>query len=308
MRVLIASGYPTGGAERVAGWLADQLADRGVDVDRWVPRRDQPWGWALAGWVGNRRLRRYDIVHAHHRAVELAARAAGLPGRTRRFTMHHAPVRARWLLPSTLTSCPSRTVIDTVGRPEVTFIPNPVLNTWRVGPPTGVDLTVGYVGRVEDPQKNWPAWLAVLTTLAGWGVDVRGEVFGDGSGLAGMRTAASHLLPGRVTFHGQVDPDQITVPAGTVLLLTSRWECSPLVAVEAAASGIPVVATPVGDLPETPSAFRLADTVDGLAAAVLTAGRAGPSDPFRTAGARLATDRHPEMIVDRYLAWYTTGR
>lgn len=75
-------------------------------------------------------------------------------------------------------------------------------------------------------------------------------VAGDGPLRPVTEALASRLAPGRVHFLGQVGDTTEVLRASDVLLLTSRTEGLPGVVLEAAAVGIPAVATSVGAVPE----------------------------------------------------------
>ncbi|HUG41892.1 MAG TPA: glycosyltransferase family 4 protein [Longimicrobiales bacterium] len=117
--------------------------------------------------------------------------------------------------------------------------PGPVAPT----PPADGGLVVGYAGRLEQTQKrvhDIPRVAAALDRLgvrAGWRIA--------GAGPEEERLAAG-LPPGRATFLGAVPAPEL--PARfyrglDALLVPSRWETGPLVAWEAMAEGVPVVAT-----------------------------------------------------------------
>ena len=82
---------------------------------------------------------------------------------------------------------------------------------------------------------------------------VRLDVAGDGPRRAEYEAQAQRLgLDGRVTFHGfRSKPDLAELMRSSDLfVLASRFENNPCVVLEAMASGLPVVATRVGGLPE----------------------------------------------------------
>jgi glycosyltransferase involved in cell wall biosynthesis len=71
-------------------------------------------------------------------------------------------------------------------------------------------------------------------------------VAGSGPFEQRLRELAQSLLPGRSSFLGSIDDVQVVYRAADVLLLTSHTEGMPGTAIEAALSGVPVVATDVG--------------------------------------------------------------
>lgn len=75
-------------------------------------------------------------------------------------------------------------------------------------------------------------------------------VVGDGPLRTETEALAVREAPGRVHFLGQVGDTTEVLRATDVLLLTSRTEGLPGVVLEAAAAGVPAVATSVGAVPE----------------------------------------------------------
>jgi glycosyltransferase involved in cell wall biosynthesis len=114
---------------------------------------------------------------------------------------------------------------------------------WRRELLPGVPV-IGFLGRLA-PVKDLDLWLATLTALRGRRA-VQGLVCGDGAERP--RLEASCRAAGvPVRFTGFV-PAQEALAAMDLLLLTSRNEGLPLVAVEAGGLGVPVVAPGVGGL------------------------------------------------------------
>jgi glycosyltransferase involved in cell wall biosynthesis len=103
---------------------------------------------------------------------------------------------------------------------------------------------VGFLGRLVA-IKDGDLWLETLAELASQ-LPVQGLICGDGPERARLAAKAHHLgLP--VLFTGFV-PGAEALAAMEVLIITSRNEGQPLVAVEAASVAVPVVATRVGGL------------------------------------------------------------
>jgi len=117
-------------------------------------------------------------------------------------------------------------------------------------PKPGGPPTVLFVGSLE-PVKDPVTMLRAFSLLASTTADVRLEVVGEGSMRPGLERLAQRLGIGRrVTFLGHLPrgslPDRYR--AATVLCVSSRHEAQGMVAVEAAACGLPVVGTRVGAL------------------------------------------------------------
>ncbi len=120
-------------------------------------------------------------------------------------------------------------------------------------PPTFDHLRLGYVGRLH-PHKGIPVLLQAIVPLPG----VSAVIVGDGPEAEGLKELAQSLsIEGRVQFVGHAnyrsladlyrELDVVVIPS----VPTRRWDeqfCR--VAVEAMASGVPIVASNTGALPE----------------------------------------------------------
>jgi glycosyltransferase involved in cell wall biosynthesis len=138
-----------------------------------------------------------------------------------------------------------RQLCDEIGLPErlVRVVANGVDERPAVAPRDG-PLCVGGVGRLTA-QKGFDVLVEAVRRLAGEDVPVGAVVAGDGPDR-GALTAAAHGLP--VDLLGFVDD----VPAFHAELgafcLPSRWEGLPFALLEAMMSGLPCVASDVGDV------------------------------------------------------------
>lgn len=76
-----------------------------------------------------------------------------------------------------------------------------------------------FVGRVV-PGKGWDSFLAAVAALRDRGLDVDGELLGDGAQLPAARRMATSLgLDGVVDIRGRVDPEEVRVSlAGSTLV------------------------------------------------------------------------------------------
>ncbi len=173
-----------------------------------------------------------------------------------------------------------------------------------LGLPPDVPL-VGIVGRVTAVKEPRVA-LAVARRVLVARPDARFVFVGGGDLLAGTRAAAkAEGLAERVLFAGFRD-DLPEVFADTdVALLTSRNEGTPVALIEAAAAGVPAVATRVGGVPFVVEDGRTgmlaaAGDVEGLAAGVLTY----LADPARrrTDGAAARACVRERFAAERLLA------
>lgn len=123
---------------------------------------------------------------------------------------------------------------------------------------------------VKDPATVVRAAARLREMGIGFRLDVLGE---DLRGGEIQRLASGLGLDGVVRFHGVVPQAELRpwMERADLLLLASRHEGDPMVALEAAVAGVPTVGTPVGHLPEwAPDAAAVVPFADpdALAAAV----------------------------------------
>ena len=126
------------------------------------------------------------------------------------------------------------------------------LDRWPVAPPRRRDpsqplrlLSVANLNRVKDQETL----LLALAVLKARGVAFHLDMVGlDTLDGAVQRFASALGLDGCVSFHGFAPHDQLRpwFEAADLLLVSSRHEAGPLVALEAAVAGTPTVGTAVG--------------------------------------------------------------
>jgi len=132
-----------------------------------------------------------------------------------------------------------------------------------------------FLGRIND-MKGTPQLgeaLYRMRDLPNW----RATIAGDGHVEAARAKAAEYGLADRVDLPGWVGPDRVAelIASADILVLPSFIENLPLSIIEAMASGVAVVATPVGAVPdivrdgETGLLVRVGD-VDALTTALTT--------------------------------------
>jgi glycosyltransferase involved in cell wall biosynthesis len=114
----------------------------------------------------------------------------------------------------------------------------------RFGVPDGAAV-VGFVGALTA-EKCVGAAIAAVGRLPG----VHLVVAGDGPERGALAARATAEAPGRVAFVGVVPGARPVLAASDVLVLPSRTEGMPGVLIEAGLSGVPVVASTVGGVPE----------------------------------------------------------
>ncbi|ADB73192.1 glycosyltransferase [Geodermatophilus obscurus] len=108
-------------------------------------------------------------------------------------------------------------------------------------------FVVGAVGRL-DRQKAFDVLVRAVAGLP----DVHLVLVGDGPERAALEALVDELdLQQRVTMTGWSTEAPALMRSLDVLAVPSRWEGLPLVVLEAMLAGIPVVATPVGGVPDT---------------------------------------------------------
>ncbi len=185
------------------------------------------------------------------------------------------------------------------------------------GPAAGGDArSVLFVGSLE-PVKDPARLVRVVATLTAGRPDLRLELIGEGRLRRDLETLAADLgIADRVVVAAPLPRAALAdrYRAATVLAVPSRHEAESMVAVEAAACGIPVVGAAVGILPDLDEGARtvapgddaafaaaLAAVLDDptLASAIGAAGRSVVLERFdldRTAAATL--DAY-ERLIDR---------
>lgn len=131
---------------------------------------------------------------------------------------------------------------------------NPIRATSSLSPKTmpreSNDLHLLFIGRLS-PDKHVETILTALATplCKRWYLDIFGS--SDESCESNIRKIISELeLTERVCLHGWVNDPWSETAYADALVLASEYEASPLVVPEALSHGIPVISTPVGDVPE----------------------------------------------------------
>jgi len=277
-----------GGATRQLAVLVRALSPRAEPMVYCLSRRSEPLGAELreAGidvTVFERRLRwdplfvrqltrrlREDGVHLVHGWLEASNAYAWLAARPLRLPvvfslqsdrLNLPPMRRRavaWMGRRadawTVNSRAGRKyLVETMGLPEarVTLVPN-----WL-----GVDLrpregtapgppSIALVGRLVA-MKRADLLIDALALLRDRGIDACVDIVGDGPerGSLEARVAAAGLAD-RVRFAGMLMDVAPVIQRSACVVLPSEFEGLPNTAVEALAAGVPIVARPVGDLPD----------------------------------------------------------
>ena len=314
--------------------LLEEIGQSGAKISR------SPWRWgclwnlpdlALAP-MGAGAVRRASVVifkRPPPPSVMRVLRRAGGRGRRRIPFVLITPYRpAEYWAPSTKTvlddfdviTVQSREGIDDLkklgyrGRSEEIPLLPPVMVEPAPFPCTrdGSLIRLGFLGRLVA-QKNLGYLLEIYQRL----VEISGDefrfelhLFGDGAERAQLEAVTAKRALSGVIFHGDVPREKTPAAIDTcdLFLNTSRTEGQCLAALEILGRGRPLVATPVGALPEVlaqPALGRLAplDDAPAFAASVLEivreirAGHLTPSS-VATAFARQYDYRN---VLQRYL-------
>lgn len=326
---------------RVQEGMTSLLGDLGIRPDHIALQRMA----SPAGWVRlMRRIResRCDVVHAHlQEASTLTPVLARLAGHRTVCTFHHvpAPLDGREALKERLAvgaASRSRGVIFVSQASMDAFAVTYGRGSNWVVVPNGVDLDefkpgidVGFPAELGIPDAAPTAILVAAMrgrkghehAIAAWPdvtahrPDARLVLVGAGSEEARYRALADSCgVADRVVFCGIRGDIPTLLQAATVVLLPSQTEAFPTTLLEAAACGKPVVATPVGGIPEIVVDGETGELVPyGDAAALGTAVSALLDDPERVrkmgaAARRLAEERFGARLWARRLkAVYTAA-
>ncbi len=136
-------------------------------------------------------------------------------------------------------------------------IKNDILRCEKEGAANGV-FTIGYVGRLT-PFKGLDEFLAAVSLVIRKTTSVQFSLFGEETHQKLLKGNYKMSLEKRghelhiekyVTFHGFVEDQRKIYSQIDCLVLPSYREAFPFVILEAMASGVPVIATNVGGIPE----------------------------------------------------------
>jgi len=159
-----------------------------------------------------------------------------------------------------LAQCELAAYREFIPRQQVVALPNGIdcrafgaVPTVRSSP--GGPLKLVYIGRVAR-EKGLYETLQGLSLVQEMDVDARLVIAGSGAEEGRLERYAQALgIGSRVTFAGPVfGKDKVSLLAGAdVMLLPSYGEGLPYALLEAMAAGVPVIATPVGAIPDVVS-------------------------------------------------------
>lgn len=171
-------------------------------------------------------------------------------------------------------------ILETNGIPESQIVRTPVVNPPHVADhtnpspkgPTDGDFDIVYAGRLVE-EKGVPLLLEAFEAFLETHPDAHLTLIGDDPTGSITRMITDRSLSSEVTAEGQLQHrDTIElIAASDVLVLPSYSEGLPRVVIEAFELGIPVVATPVGAVPDVIDDGETGLLVDHKISAIVTA-------------------------------------
>ncbi len=218
------------------------------------------------------RRERYDVVHTHLDVIKYAVAAAKLSGIRRCVhTVHNVAeeeaegrlqkiintvyFRLGLSVPVALSPKVQRTIVSFYGMKEekVPVVYNGV-DLSRCQPKTGYDLSAPaqliHVGRFNY-QKNHSGLLDAFSLILGKHHDCCLNLLGDGELRQEVETYAQELgIRDKVIFHGSQSNVYPYLHSADIFLLPSKFEGMPMTIIEAMGTGLPVVASAVGGVPD----------------------------------------------------------
>ena len=303
--------------------LGEDLRAAGIAVSSLGMRRGVPDPRAVLRLARVYRRFRPDVVHSHMVHANLLARAARLvqPVRFLVSTAHNIDEGGRKMdvayrlsdATSELTTNVSEAglaryrSVRAVRSDKSLFVPNGVdLEEFAAPADAGagireqLGLTDRFVwlavGRFRE-QKDYPN---MLRAFAEHGRDSHLLLVGDGELLPDMKELAQTLgVADRVTFLGLRNDVPALLGSADGYLMSSAWEGLPLVLLEAAAAGLPTVATDVGgnaDIVRPGSGILVPPADHGALAAAMTELEQTPAETRNRMGA--AAQEHVRRTYD----------
>lgn len=249
--------------------LTGLLAERGVTAIDYVPSGIYPRREALSIFYAARRILQLscpELIHfsLHHadscRYWILAARSLKIP-----YVLTEHAVTSRYFHASRLTAVSKRVTYrsaahivfvadaglrqaeDQLGSRTDASIIHPGVDVVTVNNPAATQDVI-FMGRLtpdKDPQSSVRAFLEASRDLP----QARMLVFGKGRAEREVRDLCSKQGTDRVRLMGWTSTPSANLAKGAILVMTSQWENSPYVVLDAMAWGRTVVAYAVGDIP-----------------------------------------------------------
>jgi glycosyltransferase involved in cell wall biosynthesis len=244
------------------------------------------YAWLLASAIALRH-RVWVYVPMTHSAVRMSYRWAALrdvaiapwlrrvDGWITIDDAHARKLDTLWRVPAPVFVLPNVVDLDTAPEPRAEA--------------DAAELRVVFLGRFDMHQKGLDWLVSVLRVRPPWATNCHWRFQGCGPGEGALQELASALGPHRMQVL-PFGPVNVTLAVSDVLILPSRYEGVPLVALEATSYGVPVVASHETDLaPLLPagSLFKFGDAA-GLQASV---------ESLRDANARRAAVEHSRRCM-----------
>jgi glycosyltransferase involved in cell wall biosynthesis len=161
-------------------------------------------------------------------------------------------------------------------------------------------LRIGYIGRLS-PEKNPLGFIDLFERLAERLPGLRATIAGDGPMADKVRSRVNASpAPKRLTYLGRIPDVCDALRAIDVLVVPSKLDGRPNIAMEANACGVPVIGAPVGGIPEL-----IEEGVNGYLAAptetdrIATWLRAWDEDPSLLAAISSSSRKCAEVRFDR---------
>lgn len=320
--LVVTSAWPTADRPALGVFIKRQVQsviDRGIQCDVLFVRGYRsplayPLAGALLGSWNLRRPRRYRLVHAHGGEAAISARffvrapllASYLGSDLAGAPLADGTVTRSWSWRARAVRAVARTAQATITKSAAMeeLLP-PGARSRNVVLPNGVDR------ELFSPQPR-----AQARAVLGWPEDERIVLFASASvsspnkrfdlAQAACARAATRLDSIRLEVAESVEPERmpILMSAADCLLLTSVTEGSPNVVKEALACDLPVVATPVGDVPELLSGIRSCAVCDPSAQALGDAMVTILAKGERSDGREKTAHLSDGLIADRLISLY----
>lgn len=256
------------------------------------------WGALAAQLTGRPMIWHHHNLLADGKTLRLVQTAARLPA-VRRIICVSAAAQAQF--PG---AAATKTVVIRNGVDTQKFQPDPTART-RARAELGIPAAAAVVGMVGDliPLKGQDTLLAALPALAAefpnlWTILV-GDVRPDDAASARYAARLRALTTAQVKLVGRRGDLPAVLNACDLLVVASERETGPLVLLEALATGVPVISTPVGYAPDLlpPDALFPGGDTGALAARLQDWLR----DPvrLRTAGTRARTLACAQLSIEQ---------
>ena len=305
-----------------------------IDVPGYAVLPGSLYGLAAAGALrAAERRHRLEVVHTHYAVPHAAsARLAGLDAR-RVHTLHGTDVNLLGLDPafrevtalalrddrvtavSTSLAAQARAAFGVAARVVPNFVDADRFRPRPEAKRRYVEAGEAMIVHASNfrPIKRTPDLVRAFAHLLGMGVAARLVFVGDGPERAQAARLARELgVRERVRFLPPTPRPEAVIGAADLMWLHSQEESFGLAALEALASGVPVVAARVGGLSEvvhdgaTGRLVELGDVYAQAAVSAVLLGEPARLEAMRRAARSDARERFdPELVVDRYLEVYT---